>query len=103
MISGGRRLAPQHAGEFGDSGGPVKAIDGAPGSPILHAFADQIVSACRSGDRCQVSDAEDLPILGDLRHLDANHLGGFTTDIRIDLIEDEHRDIISRCQDRLDG
>ena len=55
------------------------------------------------GDGCEMGDAEDLVVGGDLAELLSHGMGGFAADVGIDLVEDEDRHGVLGGQDGLQG
>jgi hypothetical protein len=57
----------------------------------------------RRGDSRQMGDADDLPFAGDLPHFLSHNPGGFSSDICVDLVEDQDRHFVLGGQDRLEA
>jgi hypothetical protein len=61
MLSGGRRLATQHAGEFGNPAAPVEPLDPGNGATSLGFLRDDVMGIGRRRHSRKVRDAQHLP------------------------------------------
>ena len=101
MLAGGGALAAEHAGDLGNAFGSGDAFDVGKGASGDDFLFDHVMCSGGGGDRCEVGDAEDLTLLRDLTHLFAHHRCSFAADIGVDFVKDQHRNLILRCQNRL--
>src|SRR5688572_11228342 len=73
------------------------------GAAYAGLLRNDIVSAGLRGDLRQMRDAQHLTRLCDLAHLFADGSSRFAPDIRIDLVKDQHRNLVHRCENGLEG
>jgi hypothetical protein len=89
-------LAAQHAGELGDTAFVVKEGELSECTLLMEVFGNEEVGWSTGSHGGEVGDADHLVMPAEVAHFLANRMGGFTSQIGIDLIEDEKRDAILR-------
>jgi NCS1 family nucleobase:cation symporter-1 len=92
----------EHARQFRR---PVPALDRGDlghGPAVAGNLGDDQVRLARRRHRRQVGDAEHLPPTPDLPHLVAHGMGRLATDVGVDLVEHQDRDVVLRGQHGLE-
>lgn len=103
MAARGGGLPPQHARDLAHAGFVIKEFQRSGGAAIGDVLGDDVVGIRTGGDWGEVRDAEGLAVRADLAHLVADGIRRFTADVGIDLIEDEHRDLVVSGEDGFEG
>jgi len=103
VLLGGGGGAAEHAGEFGDPLRFGQEVDARGGASSFDFLGDEIMRVGMGGDWCKVRDAEHLPVARDLFHLFPNDIRGLASDVGIDFVEHQDRDLVLSGQNGLES
>ena len=90
--------ASQHSGKFVDAAAGLNRFDPRNGAALLEFFGDDEMRAGRGSHLGQMGDAQDLALRSDLPHFFADGHRRFATDVGIDFIENQNRNLVFGCE-----